>query len=82
MLSIIPADSVLAVAIKDATVTTSTVNPARITMAVQKMQPVSLAGVSFRMCRVLGKYRSTKSNVCSDTYQYEYYSVHQLNSNT
>lgn len=40
ILSVIPADQVLAVAIKDATVSTSTVNPARITTAVQKMRPV------------------------------------------
>lgn len=41
MISVIPADTLLTVAIKDATVSTSTVNPARITTTVQKMRPVS-----------------------------------------
>lgn len=45
VLSIIPADQVLAVAIKDATKSTSTVNPARITTAIQKMRPVRTTGI-------------------------------------
>ncbi|CAM9524393.1 unnamed protein product [Ectocarpus fasciculatus] len=38
-MAMLPDDSTLTVAIKDATVSTSTVNPARITSAVQKMRP-------------------------------------------
>ncbi|CAM9739118.1 unnamed protein product, partial [Ectocarpus sp. 6 AP-2014] len=38
-MAMLPDDSTLTIAIKDATVSTSTVNPARITSAVQKMRP-------------------------------------------
>ena len=50
MLSVVPGDTILAVAIKDATMTTSTANPARITTAVQKMRPVSRRPRRFPLC--------------------------------